>query len=180
MASYVVDPIGNRLAQFRVREIMDEGLLRLSLRLPLLAAVAVVSHQFLLLGVDGDDRQALLQELLDLRMDILKLSIPIRMPTAFQRLGVGLQTISHLMEKFGHLAVADAIPLPPEFRGKLARALRGPAQERFRVTPSQRLHQLFQGPGQFGMMKGERLTTPSPIAASSRRQGFPLALLQDR
>jgi hypothetical protein len=84
----------------------------------------------------------LLQELFDLRMDVLKLSVTVRMLLAFQSLGVGLQTISHLMEKSGHLAVADAIPLPLEFRGQFACALRGPAQERLRVTPRHRLYQL--------------------------------------
>ena len=45
-------------------------------------------------------------------MNILKLSIPVRMLLAFQSLGVGLQTLSHLMEKLSHLAVADLVALP--------------------------------------------------------------------
>jgi hypothetical protein len=97
---------------------------------------------------------------------------------AFQSLGLGLQTISHLMEKSGHLAVADAIPLPLEFRSQFASALRGPAQERLRVTPRQRLYQLLQVLEQIGMMKGERFTAPSRSADSSRRHRLSLALLQ--
>jgi len=44
IASHVVDPIKNCLAQFFVGEIMDQGLLRFSLPMALLAAMAVVSH----------------------------------------------------------------------------------------------------------------------------------------
>ena len=46
------------LAPFLVREVMDQGLFRFSLRLPFLAAVAVISYQFLFL-IHGNDRQPL-------------------------------------------------------------------------------------------------------------------------
>lgn len=157
---------------------MGQGLLRLCLRSPFRAAVVVVSRQFLFPGVDGNDRQVLLQELLDLRMDILKLRIAVRMLLAFRGLGVGMQILSLRMEKFGHLAVADAIPLPLEFRGQFACALRCPAQERLRAAPRHGIHQLLQGLQQIGMMKGERLPAPARSTATSRRPGIPFALLQ--
>ena len=55
---YSIDPIRDRLAPFLVREVMDQGLFRFSLRLPFLAAVAVISYQFLFL-IHGNDRQPL-------------------------------------------------------------------------------------------------------------------------
>src|ERR1700737_4097789 len=157
---------------------MDQGLLRFPLRLPLVAAVAVVSYQFLLFCVHRNDRQPLLQELLGLGMDILKLSIAVGMLFALQGLDVTLQTIPHLMEKLGHLSVADTIPLPLQLLGQMACTLAGPSQERFRVTSSHRLHQLLQCLEQIGMMKQEWLTASSCSPNSSRRPGFPAALLQ--
>lgn len=103
--------VGNDLAQFLVREVMHQGLLRFSLRLPFLAAVAEVPNQLLLFRIYGNDRQALLQEALGPGIHILKLSITVGMLIAFQSLGISLQAIPHLMKESGHLAIADAISL---------------------------------------------------------------------
>jgi hypothetical protein len=83
-----------------------------SLRLPFLAAVTVVSHQFLFLGVHGNDRQPLREELFGLSIPILKLSITIGMVAALDGIGIGLQTVPQLVERISHFAVADAVPLP--------------------------------------------------------------------
>src|SRR5215471_21870133 len=57
--SYIVDAIGNYLAQLLVGEIMNQRFLRFSLWLPFLATVAIIPHQFLFLRIYGNDREIL-------------------------------------------------------------------------------------------------------------------------
>ena len=66
---------------------------RLPFRLPFLPGFLVVSYQFLLLGVDRDDRPASAQERLALALDVAKLSIPIGMLLPFFGFGITLQTV---------------------------------------------------------------------------------------
>ena len=113
-------------------------------------------------------------------MDVLKLGATVRMLLAFHSLGVDLKTISHLMEKSGHFAVTDAIPVPLEFRRRYASAAHGPAQERLRVTPRHRLYQLPQGLEQIGMMKGERLRPPPALRIHPAATGFLLRCCNSR
>ena len=47
IVAHIIDPIGNRLAQFLIRKIMNQSLFRSCFGTPLLAVVAEVSHQFL-------------------------------------------------------------------------------------------------------------------------------------
>ena len=82
-----------RLGSVRVGEIMHVHLNRLPFRLPFLPGIPVVSDQFLLFGVDRDDRPALVQERLALALDVAKLSIPIGMLLTFFVLGITLQTV---------------------------------------------------------------------------------------
>src|SRR5882762_965184 len=83
IVAHIIDPIGNRLAQFLIGKIMNQGLFRSCLGTPLLAVVAEVSDQFLLLSVHGNDRATLFQEPLGLSIDVLKLSVAIRMIAPF-------------------------------------------------------------------------------------------------
>jgi len=62
---------------------MDPHLPRASLESKLSAPVFEVPHQLLLLSIDRDDRLTLPQEASDLAVDMLKLSIAIRMRRAF-------------------------------------------------------------------------------------------------
>ena len=98
IVAHIIDPIGNRLAQFLIRKIMNQSLFRSCFGTPLLPVVAEVSYQFLLLGIHGNDRATLFQEPLGLSIDMLKLRVAIRMIAAFDGLGVALQTVFHLME----------------------------------------------------------------------------------
>src|ERR1700740_2229924 len=88
---------------------MYPPLLRVSLEPKLSAPVFEVPHQLLLLGIHRDDRLTLPQEASDLAVDMLKLSIAIRMRRAFQSLGVCLQAIAQLMQQLGNQTVADAV-----------------------------------------------------------------------
>ena len=90
----IVDTTGNRLGDFRVGEIMHIDLDRLAFRLPFLPGFPVVSHQFLLLRVDRDDRPASAQEQLALALNVAKLSIAIGMLLPFFGLVITLQTVA--------------------------------------------------------------------------------------
>src|SRR4029077_19646885 len=87
------------------------------------------------------------QEASNLAVDMLKLSIAIRMRRAFQSLGVCLQAIAQLVQQLGHQTVADAVTTTAQFLGQSAPALASPAQRRFWVTTAQRLDQPLQIPG---------------------------------
>ena len=65
-----------------------------------------IADQFLLLGVDTDDRQAALQELLLFLGDVTELLVPLR-ASAGQTLGVGMQSIPQLIEQAPHRVRAD-------------------------------------------------------------------------
>jgi hypothetical protein len=65
----VVNAVRDRLADRIRREVVDVHPVGLALRLPLTSCVLEVAYQFLLLGVDRDDRHAPLDAVLGLRVD---------------------------------------------------------------------------------------------------------------
>src|ERR1700674_4165331 len=92
--AHIVDAIRSDSSQLGNDEVMHPLLFRVPLEPKLSAPVFKVPHQLLLLGIHRDDRLTLLQEASDLLVDMLKLSIAIRMRRAFQGLGVCLQAIA--------------------------------------------------------------------------------------
>ena len=73
--SHIIDPVRDNLAQFPVCKVVYQGLFWLALRLPFATSVFEVPNQLFLLGVDGNDRQALTEKGLALRVDVFKLRI---------------------------------------------------------------------------------------------------------
>ncbi len=134
--AHVVDAIRSDASQLGNDEVMDPHRLRVSLESKLSAPVFEVPHQLLLLSIDRDDRLTLPQEASDLAVDMLKLSIAIRMRRAFQSLGICLQAIAQLVQQLGHQTVADAVTTTAQLLGQFAHALASPAQRRLRVTPA--------------------------------------------
>jgi hypothetical protein len=98
VVGHVVDAVGDCLAQFLIREVVDANLLRPPLGLPLAAAIAKIPHQFLLLRIDRDHRLPTLLEPRGLRVDELERGVTVGMLTAFPRLTVGLQAVAGLVE----------------------------------------------------------------------------------
>ena len=92
--AHIVDAVGSDPSQFGDDEVMNPHLLRIPLGPKLSASVLEVPYQLLLLGIDRDDWLTLLEEASDLAVDMLKLSIAIRMRGAFQSLGVCLKAIA--------------------------------------------------------------------------------------
>src|SRR5246127_2376125 len=125
--AHVVDAIRSDPSQLGNDEVMYPHLLRVSLEPKLSAPVFEVPHQLLLLGIHRDDRLTLPQEASDLAVDMLKLSIAIRMRRAFQSLGVCLQAIAQLVQQLGHQTVADAVTTTAQFLGQFAHAFASPA-----------------------------------------------------
>ena len=81
--AHVVDAIRSDSTQLGNDEVVDPHRLRISLESKLSTAVFEVSHQLILLSIDRDDRLSLPQEASDLAVDMLKVSIAIRMRRAF-------------------------------------------------------------------------------------------------
>src|SRR5271165_1887403 len=148
---------------------MYPHLLRVSLEPKLSPPVFEVPHQLFLLGIHRDDRLTQPQEASDLAVDMLKLSVPIRMRRAFQSLGVCLQAIAQLVQQLGHQTVADAVTTTAQaqFLGQFAHALASPAQRRLRVTTAQRLDQLLQIPHQRRVLFRRALASSAGFADSS-------------
>ena len=101
---------------------------------PLLAHIIVVSHQFLFLGVNGNDRQSLCQTLFDTRADMAELGVPVLMILALLGLAIALQTEMLVVEDLGDFDIADRMVVLGQLRGQCAGAFANPAQGGFRVA----------------------------------------------
>src|ERR1700737_1478452 len=121
IVAHIIDPIGNRLAPFLIRKIMNQGLFRSGFGAPLLAVVAEVSHPFLLFIFHRNDWATPFEEPLGLSIDMLKLSVAIGVIAPFDGLGIALQTVFHLMEQVGHLAISNAEALSLQLFRQLGR-----------------------------------------------------------
>src|SRR5262245_13958748 len=100
-----------------------------TLRAPLAAVVLEISHQFLALGVDRDDRLISAEEVDRLVVDVAKLCVAIDVLTAFPRLTVCLQAVVHFAEQIAYNGGADLVPLLGQLPDEITQAPAGP-QER--------------------------------------------------
>src|SRR5207344_717098 len=89
---HVVNPVGHDLAKLLVLKIVDLYSLRITLGTIIRAAVLVVSDQLFLLRVDRNDGLSGRLALDHMSVDVLELSITIRMFRTFVGLTVGLPT----------------------------------------------------------------------------------------
>ena len=103
VAGEVIDAVRNRLAQFLVGKVMNVHLLGLALGLPFLARILEFPDQFLLFRVDRDHWLVPLLKRHHLPVDVLELSVAVRMRRAFARLAVGLQAVAGLLEQCRYL-----------------------------------------------------------------------------
>jgi hypothetical protein len=94
---------------------------------PLLTAITVLAHQFLLLSINRDDGLPLFLEDLGPPVNVLELCIPVRVVATLERLAVGLETIAQIMEEPIDGALTDRMPLGLECRRQLGRTLACPA-----------------------------------------------------
>src|SRR5262249_56876408 len=101
---------------------------------PFLAGVLVIADQFLLLGIDRDDRLAAPLERPDLAVDVLELGVAVGVILPLLRLAVGLQVITELRQEARHRLMADVMPQGAEGLGEVACALARPEQGRHRIA----------------------------------------------
>src|SRR5262249_44983003 len=159
VAGQVVDPIRDRLAKRLVGEVMDLDRLRLPLRLPLRTDVLELADQLLLLGVDRYDRLTAVLVSDHLPVDVLELSIAVRMRRAFLGLAISLPTIAGPLQQAVDGAIRHGMALILKFLGQLAGALTGPAQGGLGVPSGRGINQPVQGRLQSRVDRGQPLPT---------------------
>ena len=140
----VIHAVGNGFAQLLVHEVMDEHLFRLSLRSPFSPAVLEFPEDFLLLGIDRDDRLSTILEGHDASVDVLKLGVAVGVVLAFLRFPIALQAVASRSQQAPHGAWADRMSLMGQFVSQLRCALTCPTQRRHRIPSRRRIDQAFQ------------------------------------
>jgi hypothetical protein len=168
---HVIDPVGDRLAQGRVREIVDPHRLGFVSRLPLAAPGLEIPDQFLLLGVHRDHRLAAALERPSARGDVLELTIAVGVLRPFAGLARRLQVVVQVMQQLGHLASADGVPLVTQRRRQLGGALARPAQGRLGIAAGHRVDQPLQvaSQGRVGCCQRPAATSGAPHPARPQR-----------
>ena len=179
----IVNPIGHRLGNFRVREIVRQYFDRIALWTPLPARIFIVPDQLLLLCVHRDHWPAATQRRDRLIVDIAKLGIPVWMiHLAFRTLEMTLKRIVQLLQEIRNRAEADGHPVLLQRPLELAHAQGRPAQRRLRIPPHRWLNQRLKLGEQLGLMIGQPFaTTSGPTHALSlplKRPSTPLQLPQ--
>src|SRR5512135_3182125 len=141
----VIDPVGDRLADAGIGEVMDVALLGIALRSPFPAAVGISPDQLLLLGIDRDDRLSLGEIPAADRVDVAELGIAVGVLLALQGLGPRLQAVAEVMEQLADDAMADGEAPLGQGLGQLARTLAGLPQRGHRVAAGLGSDQSLQG-----------------------------------
>src|ERR1700678_2367868 len=97
----IVDATRDRLGDIGIGKIMHINFYRFACRLPFLPRISVVSDQFLLFGIDRDDRPASTEKGLPSTLNVAKLGVTIGGLFPFFDFGVPLQTIMKSMQQLG-------------------------------------------------------------------------------
>jgi hypothetical protein len=126
---------------------------RLTLGAQLPAVVLEVPNQFLLLCINRDSRLAGGKRRLDRRIDVIELSIPVRILAAFPDLAVGLAAVIQFAQQIGNDALADVEALVAQRFDEVTLAAADPTQRRAGVAADRRFDQGFQRRGQIGLMR---------------------------
>ena len=129
----VIDAVGVRPGHVGRGEIVGLHGAWLCRRPPLLARIREIPEQFLLLGVDRNDRRARRQPALHDRIDMAELVVAIRMLGAFFLLPVGLEAVVQRAQQLRHLRVAHWMPLACQRLRQHPCALASPPQRRFGI-----------------------------------------------
>jgi hypothetical protein len=131
--------------------------------------VLEISNQLLLLGVYRDRRLACGDRCLHRRIDMLKLSIAVRVVTPLPRLAIGLATVVQLPQQLADHTLADFEALRSQCLHQVALAAADPAQWRGGIAANRVLDQPLQRGRQLGLLR-HRALAPSTRPAQSRAQ----------
>src|SRR5262249_12643924 len=165
----VRDPVGNGVSQLLVLEVIHSHFDRLPARPPLAPALLEIAYQFALFRVDRDHWLSSALEGQHLVVDLLKLSVTIRVLTTFFGLSIGLQAIVQLVQEPGHSPVADLMSLALQFISQLAATLGCPAQGRSRRAKGRSFEQFLQVTLQATISRLKRLAPSSRAAQAGLR-----------
>lgn len=130
----VVNAVGNRFAEFFVREVMRIDFQRFTRGAIRLSDIGLPAQCFLLLRIDRDRRASTSLTRANTTGDVFKLGVTIRMIGAFSRLAIPLQRVSQRPKDFGDVRTPNLVALRDKFALQVAQTLAGPAQRRLRVA----------------------------------------------
>ena len=156
VAPHVVEAVRIGAGNSGVRKVVavhGDGLFRGP---PLLAAIVVGAHQFLLLRVDRNDRDPSPQRLRDRGVDMAELRVPVGMVIAFLRLPIALQPVVLVVQEGGQCHMADRMVVRGQLRRQGPRALTDPAQRRLGVPPRIGIDQPVHGREQARIARRDR------------------------
>jgi hypothetical protein len=128
------------------------------LRVPFTPAVLEIPEDFLLFGIDRNRRVVPILETSHLVVDVLKLSVAVRVLRSFTRFAVTLQAVIGRVQQPSHRRIADRMALIGQFAGQGPRALAGPAQWRFGITARDRINQSLECRQQLGIFLSPALS----------------------
>src|SRR5579864_1127422 len=184
VASDVVDAIRIHAWHLRRRKVVALHVLRRLRRPPLLARIAVVADELLLLRVCRNHGEALRQVPFHGPIDVPKLRVAIRMVLALFGLPIALEAVVQVVQQLRHFRVTDRIVLPPQRGRNHPRALAGPPQGRLGIAPGIGIDERFEGLEE--LRAGDRHafaspTRPPDAAGGQRYPGLEFAdALADR
>ena len=149
--------------------------------------VLEMHHKVLLLRVHRHHRLGAFQELIRLRIDMLKLGVPVRARHPFSALSDRLQPIARVIQQSTHHRRTHFPARVRQRRGKLRPTLARPSQRRLRVAAGDRVNRHCRRlldlrltvldarsagsrPANSTHLRGARLQFPGPFASSRTRQ----------
>ena len=147
----VEHPVGDRLADVGVGEVVHVDTHRHAGRLPFAPAVAEVPDDLVLFRVHRHHRLTSFEVAADVTGDVAELGVTIRMGSPFVLLGRRLQAVTHAVQQLTDGHVRDLETSPPQLAGQRPRRLRRPPQRAHRITPGLRLDQRIQRHQQTGL-----------------------------
>ena len=158
----VIHPVGHRLAQLLIDEVVGVHLLRLALRPPGAALAGIRPDQLLLLGIHADHRLTRRQGSSDLVIDIAELGVTVGVLGALQRLGVALQAVAQLgRQQPRHAVMRHPVPPGAQLTSQIAGRTGSPPQPGHRIPPHLRLYQAIQRLQQARVGLGQPLAAPA-------------------
>jgi len=124
----VVDPVGDRLPELLVFEVVAAYQLGFTLRAPLPSRVLEVADELFLLGIHTDHRLPGNKRRLHSLVDVLELLVAVGMLGALPGLAVGLQAVAQLLQRLQNGAVGDLVACLTQPDRELRSAPRAPPQ----------------------------------------------------
>ena len=174
----IVRAIRHRFAQLRIGKIVRLDGLRISLRPLRFARILQVSEHFLLLGVHRNGRFTTPLAGRHAIADVAKLTVPIRMVTAFPRLAIALQTVVQRHEHPPHRGRADGVALRLQLGRQTMGTLDRPPQRVRRRASRRGIDQTLQRLPQVRLGRRPRLATAAPATLTRGRKRIAIVPLE--